>query len=349
MTEDRVIVLTPPGSGAIAVLAVCGPRAWPAIRELFRPAGPKPVPAEAPSAGVWFGRLGAGGADEVILIAHAPDHFEIHCHGGRQVVAWILDLFHARGLEDAAPVLGPRPGFVDPAAAALIPFARTTRTAAILLDQAHGAYLRAVERIDAGGPDAEGLRGELRRRALLGRHLIEPWRVAIAGAPNAGKSSLVNALAGFARSVVSPTPGTTRDTVSVSVAFDGWPVDLFDTAGLRESPDPLEREGVDRAQATVAESDLVVWVVDATGPRPGSVAIVTDGLRVRGSRVIVVFNKVDRADVPAAEFREAARVSARTGGGVPELASRIAATLVPDPPGPGGPVPYTPALCARWA
>lgn len=347
MTEDRVIVLTPPGSGAIAVLAVCGPRAWPAIRELFRPTGPKPLSVEAPSAGLWFGRLGAGGADEVILSAHAPDRFEIHCHGGRQVVAWILDLFRARGLPDAAPAPGRE--FVDPAAAALIPFARTTRTAAILLDQAHGAYLRAVERIEAGGPDAEGLRGGLRRRALLGRHLIEPWRVAIAGAPNAGKSSLVNALAGFARSVVSPTPGTTRDTVSVPVAFDGWPVDLFDTAGLRESPDPLEREGVDRAQATVAESDLVVWVVDATGPRPESVAIVTESLRVPGPKVIVALNKVDLADVPAAEFREAARVSARTGAGVPELASRIAATLVPHPPSPDGPVPYNPALCDRWA
>jgi tRNA modification GTPase len=349
MTDTRVTVLTPPGSGAIAVLAVRGPHSWPVIRELFRPAGNRPLPEEAPHSGVWFGRLGEQSADEVILSAHAPDRFEIHCHGGQQVVGWIVELFRTRGIGEEAPGAGAFADFADPGAAALIPFARTTRTAAILLDQAHGASIRAVEEVAHAASGSERIAATLRRNARSGRHLVEPWRVAIAGAPNAGKSSLLNALAGFARTVVSPTPGTTRDTVSASLAFDGWPVDLFDTAGLRDSADPLEREGVDRARAAVAGSDLVLWVVDATGPRPSSAGAVAEALLVPTAQVLIVFNKTDVADVPAAELPEAARVSARTGAGVAELAARIATSLVPQPPLVGEPVPYTPALCDRWS
>ena len=91
----------------------------------------------------------------------------------------------------------------------------------------------------------------------------------VAGAPNVGKSSLVNALAGFQRSVVSEIAGTTRDVVSVQLAFDGWPVELTDTAGLREA-EGLEAEGVARANRALAEADLVLWVwIGATRTRAG--------------------------------------------------------------------------------
>jgi tRNA modification GTPase len=349
MSDTRACVLTPPGSGAIAVLAVCGPRAWPVIRTLFRTSAGRALPAEGLKTSMWFGYIREQAADEVILVTHAPDHFEIHTHGGRQVVGWLLDLLRARGIEGGTQPTGPAHGFVDPAAAALLPFARTTRTAAILLDQAQGAYLRALREIEAGGAAAAELAARLRRNARVGGHLVEAWRVAVAGAPNAGKSSLLNALAGFDRTVVSPVPGTTRDAVAVSLALGGWPVDLTDTAGLRDAPDALEREGVGRARAAVAESDLILWVVDATGPRPGSVRDVAEAVGVPTDRLVVVFNKTDLADVPVEEVPEAARVSARTGAGVTELAARIAAALVPEPPAPGEPVPYTPELSARWS
>src|SRR5262249_38121947 len=231
----------------------------------------------------------------------------------------------------------------------LLRHARTPRTAAILLDQAQGAYARAMERIGRGGPDADGLRALLRRNARSGRHLIEPWKVAIAGPPNAGKSSLLNALAGFSRSVVSPIPGTTRDAVSVSLAFDGWPVEVVDTAGLRESPDVVEREGVDRARAAVEGSDIVLWVADAAGPLPASTDEVARDLAVTSGRLQVVLNKIDLVAVPAGVVPEAVRVSALSGEGLSDLASRLAAVLVPDPPQPGEPVPYTAEECARWS
>jgi tRNA modification GTPase len=345
MTPTRVAVLTPHGSAAVAVIAVRGPDAWPAIRDLFRTN--KGERLSTPPTGFTFGRLGDRTADEVILTSHSPETLEIHCHGGRQVVSWLLELFRARGIaeEDSKELTGG----LDREAWNLLRHARTPRTAAILLDQAQGAYAHAVEQIGHGGPEGDAVRELLRRNARVGRHLVEPWKVAIAGAPNAGKSSLLNALAGFSRSVVSPIPGTTRDAVSVSLAFDGWPVELVDTAGLREAPDSLEREGVDRARAAVAGSDLIVWVVDATGPVSVSAGDVARNLGVTPDRLLVVLNKTDLVAVPPGVLPEAVRVSAFTGDGLSDLASRLAAALVPDPPQPGDPVSYTPEECDRWS
>src|SRR5439155_711085 len=105
---------------------------------------------------------------------------------------------------------------------------------------------------------------ELKSRTRLGRHLTNPWRVVVAGAPNVGKSSLVNALAGYARCVVSPTPGTTRDVVSTLIAVDGWPIELLDTAGLRLPGENLEQQGIALARAAVESADLCLWVIDAS-------------------------------------------------------------------------------------
>ncbi len=88
--------------------------------------------------------------------------------------------------------------------------------------------------------------------------------VAIAGPPNAGKSSLLNRLARREAAIVSPYPGTTRDVIEVHLDLGGYPVTLVDTAGVRESDDPVEQEGVRRAQARAVAADLVLWVEDAS-------------------------------------------------------------------------------------
>jgi tRNA modification GTPase len=338
MTATRVAVLTPPGSSAVAVVGIRGPNAWPVVRDLFRT--PKGSALAAPPTGFRFGRFGTGSADEVILSARGPDAFEVHTHGGRQVVDWLLRELRARGLLQVAAADDPGFRHLPSTAGALVPLARTVRTAGILLDQAHGAYDRAVAIIEAGGPEADAMRAVLKRNARVGRHLIDSWKIAIAGAPNAGKSSLLNALAGFDRSIVSSIPGTTRDAVLVSLAFDGWPVDLFDTAGLREAPDDLEREGVSRARTAMEQSDLVLWVVDATGSRE---------LPPPTANTLIVFNKTDVATVPAEESPTAIRVSAVTRAGIETLIESIVAAVVPIPPLPGEPVPYTNELCDRWA
>jgi tRNA modification GTPase len=99
-----------------------------------------------------------------------------------------------------------------------------------------------------------------------GERLREGFVVAIAGPPNAGKSTLLNRLAQREAAIVSPYAGTTRDVIEVHLDLEGYPVTLLDTAGIRETEDPVELEGVRRAQARAAEADLVLWVVDGSRP-----------------------------------------------------------------------------------
>src|SRR5580692_5815480 len=120
---------------------------------------------------------------------------------------------------------------------------------------------------------ADGGRGERLRDGLV---------VAIAGPPNAGKSTLLNRLAQREAAIVSPYAGTTRDVIEVHLDLGGYPVTLLDTAGIRESADPVEQEGVRRARARAAAADLVLWGVDATKPgqeQPGGLMTVSPAAR----------------------------------------------------------------------
>ena len=108
---------------------------------------------------------------------------------------------------------------------------------------------------------AEALEG-----AGRGERLRDGLVVAIAGPPNAGKSTLLNRIAKREAAIVSPLPGTTRDVIEVHLDLDGYPVTLLDTAGIRDSADPVEQEGVRRARERAAAADLVLWVVDAGDP-----------------------------------------------------------------------------------
>src|SRR5204862_2167368 len=96
--------------------------------------------------------------------------------------------------------------------------------------------------------------------------------VAIAGPPNAGKSSLLNRLAGYDAAIVTDIPGTTRDPLREHLTLDGLPVTIVDTAGLRESADPVEREGLRRARVEVGRADRVLWVVDVREPLDAALA-----------------------------------------------------------------------------
>ena len=120
----------------------------------------------------------------------------------------------------------------------------------------------ALERIRATGRGDRHALGQDR-----GERLREGLRVAIAGPPNAGKSTLFNRLARREAAIVSPFPGTTRDVLELHLDLGGYPVTVLDTAGIRETDDPVEREGVRRASERAASADLVLWVVDATGGR----------------------------------------------------------------------------------
>jgi len=115
------------------------------------------------------------------------------------------------------------------------------------------------------------LASEIRQAGVAGQgeRLREGLRVAIAGAPNVGKSTLLNRLARRDAAIVSPHAGTTRDVIEVQLDLEGFPVTLRDTAGLRDATDPVEQEGVRRAWDAVTDANLVLWVVEAAGIETG--------------------------------------------------------------------------------
>jgi len=349
----RVACLTPPGTGAIATIAVHGVGAWDLMRKLFRPAGKKPLPDVPIPGSTTFGRIGDREADEVVLVAKSESEVELNCHGGRQVVLWLLLFLERHGCERCHWA-----SLSFHEARQQLALAKTLRTAEILLDQLGGALSESWEKVEAG--DVAEL-NELARWTKFGRHLVEPWRVVIAGAPNVGKSSLVNALAGYARCVVAPIPGTTRDLVTTTLALDGWPIELIDTAGLRESGDVLEREGISRTQNVLAKADLCVWVFDGSEPldrgssEPKASATVLHWIRglnpmtvadAFGSdgKIIIVRNKIDlSSDCPS----DAIPVSAETKVGIDVLSAAIVAKLIPEVPEPGVAVPFNDVWCDR--
>ena len=170
------------------------------------------------------------------------------------------------------------------------------------------------------------LRGEIEETlaaSAQGERLRDGLVVAIAGPPNAGKSTLLNRLARREAAIVSPYAGTTRDAIEVHLDLEGYPIVLIDTAGIRDTDDPVEQEGVRRAQARAADADLVLWLVDASGEGAGRKP--PDRL---GGEVWLVRNKIDLvAGRPKAEAGDAGSfaVSAADGEGVEALTAALAA------------------------
>lgn len=329
---DTVLAtLTPPGKAAIATLAVRGPQAWAIARDLFQPHGDA-LPDQPLQGRFRFGKL--GGDDVILSIKDAmpTPSIEIHSHGGTEVVRMIAELFTQRGVRTV-----PWQHFVGASAPIqeLLANAPTARTAAILLDQWQGAWDACIRGVECAEPTiAMPQLNRLRDLIPLGLHLVEPWKVVIAGPPNVGKSSLMNALAGYTRSIVAPTPGTTRDVVTLRAAIDGWPVELTDTAGIRAADSDLEQQGIARARIAVAAADLRLWLFD--GSRAPE-------LPDEAHTWTYVINK---CDLPAAwdwaRFGDVLRISAQTGNGLAELCELVSRQLAPHPPTAGEAVPCLP-------
>lgn len=346
--------LTGPGRSAIATIRVEGDMAVLDLpTALFRAAGGRRI-TEFGINLLYFGVWGDPGED-VVVCRTSADVLEMTCHGGVAAVARILEDLAGRGFlreESGGQVAGEWGACgseaqrqLDSSAGLCLPLAtlqgaRTQRTAEILLVQASGVWDRFVEKLKhSRGEDSGPLIDEVLEWAEFGRHLIEPWNVVLCGRPNVGKSSLMNALAGYTRSIVSEQAGTTRDRVTLETAIDGWPVRITDTAGIRETQDAIEREGVAQTFDAIEAADLVVIVLDQSEPlAPEDVRLLEHAARRR----IVVAHKADLP--PASQDRwpeDTLAVSSVSGDGINDLLKAIAHWLVPRIPDDAQPVPVT--------
>jgi len=337
-------LLTPPGRGALAVVGVAGPDACHVADRCFRPHGGKPL-SERGDAAICFGSWRSDderAGEDLVVVKHTLDHIEVHCHGGLAASEAVMASLERHGAcRQAWPEWLADNGvdLIEIEARDAMSRVAGARAARILARQSTALLRDELARL-ATLPASDRTAGieRLLAASRIGLRLTDPWRVVLAGPVNAGKSSLANAIAGYARSIVSPEPGTTRDIVSTRLVLGGFDVELFDTAGLRETNAAIsstERAGIARAQRAADEADLVLRVIPAN--EAGSFTAERADL--------VVLTKADLAPVGFTPPSGVILTSVVTGLGMAETIDAIVARLVPevekDPTLLEGSVPFT--------
>ena len=354
-------IATPPGRGGVGMVRVSGP-AVPAIGAALIGALPPPRVARVASFTDAAGEPIDCGLCLYFPAPHSftGEHvLELHGHGGPVVMDLLLARVIELGARQANPGEFSQRAYLNDkldlaqaeAVADLIDAASAAAARAALrsLDGAFSQQVHAlVERltqlrvqIEAGldfpdeeldlfadgrlAAEASALADDLSallHRAGEGRLLREGLTVVLAGAPNVGKSSLLNALAEREAAIVTAIPGTTRDVLREHLAIDGLPLHLVDTAGLRDSDDPVEREGIRRARAEIERADHLLFVTEAGDPQTPPAELLGEARAV--TRVI---NKIDLVGEPPRSEPQAAwtdvYLSARSGAGLDLLRERI--------------------------
>ena len=363
-SEDTIYAPSTAIGGAIAVLRVSGPRAKETARIFDR--GFASEPGMMRFVRVQDDKEPIDDAMAVYFSAPASytgeDMVEIDCHGGHQTVQRILGLLSGLGFRPAEGGEFTRRAFLNgkmdlAQAEAVMDIitadAEQSRKAA--LNQLHGSVSRAIhdvedvlldalsgidaaidypeeaeedciarlpEQLGAGRSKAERLLADGRR----GRVLRDGLRVVILGRPNTGKSSLMNALAGFERAIVTDIAGTTRDVLDERLSFDGVPVRLIDTAGIREATDRAEQIGVDRALDEMRRADVQLVLLDGSAPLTTEDETLIETTENGIPRILVV----NKCDLPRqTDYAGAISISAKTGQGLEELKREVLRLAAP--------------------
>jgi len=354
--DTIVAAATPPGSGGVGVVRISGDRTEQIARRMLGSL-PEPRTAtyrnfrnadgDIVDAGIaLYFPAPASFTGESVL--------ELQGHGGPLVIALLVDAVTTLGARQAAAgefskraYLNDKLDLVQAEAIADLIGSGTAQAARAALRSLSGAFSTAVDAlaeqlvrlrmhveaaIDFPEEEIDFLSDEkLARRveecgeafatllagARQGRMLRDGYQVVIVGKPNAGKSSLLNLLSGQEAAIVTEVAGTTRDILREQIDIDGLGVELVDTAGLRNDPDRIEREGIRRARKALESADAVLWIQDASDPDHGDI----DEDLPDGVPVTVVRNKIDLVDADRTDG--AVCLSAKTGEGLDDLRRRI--------------------------
>ncbi len=375
--DTIVAVATPPGRGGIGIVRVSGPRAA-AIAAALTGHIPAPRRAQLAVFRAADGSALDQGLVLMFPAPHSftgEDVLELHGHGGPVVLDVLTKRVVALGARVARPgefseraFLNDKLDLTQAEAIADLIDASSGQAARSAVRSLQGEFSQTIhalveqlvqlriyveaaidfpeDEIDflsdgriATALDAVAARLQtLTATAQQGCLLQEGINVVIAGQPNAGKSSLLNRLARRDAAIVTDIPGTTRDVLRERIAIDGLPVHIIDTAGLRDSADPIERIGIQRAWDEIARADRVLVIVDDRGGVAREDRAIIDKLR-HGPALTIVRNKIDltgrQPEIVTGEFGTEVALSARSGAGIDQLCRHLADCVGYQPDGEG--------------
>ena len=286
-------VITPKGAAGIATIQVCGKGSLDVIKRYFQ--GTREPHSDSR---LYYGKFLDDKReiiDEVLLVCYEKI-VEIHCHGGETSISSILYLLRENGvcINLHEEWIEKKYKFaIERTAFRLFLSSRSELAAKVFIHQLQGALRKELEKIlaemDKNPKIAQEQLCKLQETARFGKSLAFPRKLFLVGAPNVGKSTLLNSLIDKERMLVDAKPGTTRDIVCESFTIDGIPFYIMDTAGIRNSEDVLENMGIANSKMALENAKKVIWVCDAS-KEPGELS----ELFAQREKIVVV-NKIDLA------------------------------------------------------
>ena len=359
--------LTPSQPGALGIVGISGDRACSVLDAYFHPFKDTSIDlleVDSIAVGQWNHELLSGGEgiglsskrvsqrlECIVLVRTGVHRWEIHSHGGSAVVRSLINSFVSAGADEVswdAWLACEKKDSKQTGIRKQLAQVDGWHAAQILTRQISGSFqkdIRQVQQVLDTRPRcqdqlamAKAVIHRLERASRVGLRLTQPWRVVLLGPVNAGKSSLINALAGYDRSIVSPHAGTTRDVLEARVVIDGWSFDFIDTAGFhlvgnqKKELSDIERRGISRAVVEASNADLMLQI-HPLDQSPVDVSLIQDF----GDDLPQCINVGTKLDISCNKdfYKKASpetlvRTSSRTGQGIGHLMQVVLETLVPE-------------------
>ncbi|OHC01388.1 MAG: hypothetical protein A3H23_04180 [Planctomycetes bacterium RIFCSPLOWO2_12_FULL_40_19] len=362
--ETIVSITTPIGEGGIGVIQVSGPDSLEIVNTVFRGKKLKDL-RNAESKRLYYGDIHLNGStvDEVIVnVLRKEDSFtgedlvEVNCHGGIRAVRKTLECVVSSGAREVHwkelggySLKNNKIDLIQEEALLEIPKAKTRLVVKVLLDQYDGALssfitkmIKEIEKSDNYREQLHLTNDQLKailKTAVFGCAITSPQKLIITGKPNAGKSTLINALLKEERSITHKEPGTTRDAVDELISLDGMPFTIIDTAGIRETDHEVERLGVLESKKQLRQADKIIIVFDNSKPAEKEDKELIEFIakldlhKADNSTKISIFPVLNKADLPrklnlstliGETFKPTCQISALNGEGLSTLEENLA-------------------------